>query len=84
MKSFGPPDLETINQAYHLACDRLASSPFRDVVEYLEREKTLRESVFFVARDGDDAQSLCDRVLTMVPESWISGPPPQFPKRRAS
>ena len=79
---FGPSDLEIIEQAYKLACDRLARSPFRDVARRREQEKALRERLFFFAQRGDDAESLCERVLARVPESWIAIPPRPFSPRR--
>jgi hypothetical protein len=79
---FGPPELEIIEQAYKLACARLALNPFRDVAKDREREKALREVLFFIAQRGDDAESLCERVLATVPESWIAMPPRPFSPRR--
>ena len=43
---FGPSELEIIEQAYKLACARLALNPFRDVAKDCEREKALREVLF--------------------------------------
>jgi hypothetical protein len=76
--AFGPPELEIIEQAYKLASDRLAQTPFRDAAKHAEREKALRERLFFFAQRGDDAESLCERVLTLVPESWVAMPPGPF------
>jgi hypothetical protein len=78
---YDPLDLEIIEQAYKLACARLALNPFRDVAKYCEREKALREMLFFIAHRGDDAESLCERVLAAVPESWIAVPPRPFSPR---
>jgi hypothetical protein len=78
---FGPPELEIIEQAHKLACGRLARSPFRDAAKQRDREKALRDRLFFFARRGDDAESLCERVLATVPESWISMPPRPSPRR---
>jgi len=60
---FGPPELEIVEQAYKLACDRLAQNPFCDAAKDREREKAIRESLFFLACRGDDAESLCERVF---------------------
>jgi len=79
---FGPPELEIIEHAYKLACDRLARSPFHDAAKRLEQERALRERLFFFAQRGDDAESLCERVLATVPESWIAMPPRPSSSRR--
>jgi hypothetical protein len=83
--AFGPPELEIVEQAYKLACDRLARNPFcdaADAAKVRKREKTLRERLFFFAQPGDDAESLCERVFATVPQSWMAMPPTPFTPRR--
>ena len=79
---FGPPELEIVEKAYKLACDRLARSPIYHAAKDREGKKALRERLFFLAQPGDDAESLRERVLATVPESWIAMPPRPFSPRR--
>jgi hypothetical protein len=70
--AFHPLDLEIMDRVYEAAWAALeARDPFRDTDKDGERQESLRKLVFDNTGTGRiDFDTLCDRVLTNMPENW--------------
>ena len=73
---FDPLDLEIIDRIYEVAWAQLeASDPFRDRERDGSRGEALRKLIFALADYGKvDFDTLCDRVLTNMPDVWNLSP----------
>ena len=78
--AFNPLDLETIESAYDVAWKTIvARDLYRDTSRDAERQASLRRLIFVFARQGPvNFDTLCDKVLGGMPETWM---PPSTAKR---
>jgi hypothetical protein len=72
-RGFHPLDLEIMDCVYEAAWAQLeAREPFRDREKDGELQNALRKLVFDSAgSDKINFDTLCDRVLASMPETWI-------------
>jgi hypothetical protein len=89
MGSFKPEvfdslDLEIIDSVYQVAWTTIsARDPYRDTQKDGERQEALRKRVFAFASQGSvDFDTLCDKVLVSMPESWTAIVPSRKPPRK--
>jgi hypothetical protein len=78
-RAFDPLDLEIMDCVYKAAWAQLeAREPFRDRERDGERQNALRQLVFnSVGSDKINFDTLCDRVLANMSETWIVFRPSQ-------
>jgi hypothetical protein len=79
--AFDPLELELIESAYDVAWKTIVARDLnRDTSRDAERQASLRRLIFVFARQGPlDFDTLCDKVLGGMPETWIV-----FARSRAS
>ena len=70
---FDPLDLEIIDQVFIAVWANVeAREPYRDRKDDVERRKAIRKRIFAFANYGSvDFDTLCDKVLTSMPGSWV-------------
>jgi len=79
---FDPLDLEIIDRVYEAAWAHIEGrDPYRDREKDGERQEALRKRIFAVAGHRPvDFDTLCDKVLASMPESWTPTPPKRPPR----
>ena len=71
--AFDPLELELIESAYDVAWKTIVARDLnRDTSRDAERQASLRRLLFVFARQGPvDLDTLCDKVLGGMPETWM-------------
>jgi hypothetical protein len=71
--AFDPRELELIESAYDVAWKTIVARDLnRDTSRDAERQASLRRLIFVFARQGPvDLDTLCDKVLGGMPETWM-------------
>jgi hypothetical protein len=79
---FDPLDLEIIDRVYEAAWAHIEGrDPYRDREKDGERQEALRKRIFAVAGHRPvDFDTLCNKVLASMPESWTPTPPKRPPR----
>jgi len=73
-RAFHPLDLEIMDHVYEAAWAQLkARDPFRDTEHDGERQKVLRQYIMeLVGTDRIEFDTLCEKVLANMPETWMT------------
>jgi len=83
---FGPMDLEVIDQVYKAVWAQVeALEPYRDRESDSERQDAIRKRIFAFAGCGPiDFDTLCDKVIATIPQSWTPTPKPRRSSAKAT